>query len=366
MKIIVGIARTLVGIIFILSGFVKLNDPVGFSYKLQEYFSPGVLNLEFLIPFALVIALAIVIFELLIGVMLLLGYAPKFTRWSLLLMIVFFTFLTFYSAYFNKVTDCGCFGDAVKLTPWESFWKDVTLLVLILIIFFNQNLIRPLFQPKTSHKYIVFAVFIGCLGFGYYVLMHLPVFDFRAYNVGTDIEKAMEIPENAPEALYEYTWTFETNGEEKQIVNHGAYPTVSGKYLGVKTTLIHPGYVPPVHDFSFFKNGVDYVDQYLNKEKLLIIASYNLATSVDKGWEAVAKAVKKAKEKGYTVIGISASSGKAVTDLKSEYGLHFPFYITDATTVKTIVRSSPGLVVLHAGVIVQKCHWNDANELKLN
>ena len=135
MKTIVGIARIFVGIFFIISGFIKMNDPVGFSYKLQEYFGEDVLNLPFLQPFALGIAVFVVIYELLLGVMLILGYRKKFTMWSLLLMIIFFTFLTFYSAYFNKVTDCGCFGDALPLTPWQSFWKDVVLLVLILLIF---------------------------------------------------------------------------------------------------------------------------------------------------------------------------------------------------------------------------------------
>ena len=133
MKILVGISRIFVGILFIISGLIKLNDPVGFGFKLQDYFAPEVLNLEFLVPYALAIAIFVVIYEVMLGVMIILGYAKRFTLWSLLLMIVFFTFLTFYSAYFNKVTDCGCFGDALKLTPWESFWKDVVLLVLILM-----------------------------------------------------------------------------------------------------------------------------------------------------------------------------------------------------------------------------------------
>ncbi|WP_311196051.1 DoxX family protein [Antarcticibacterium sp. 1MA-6-2] len=148
MKVVVGIARILVGILFIISGFIKLNDPLGFSYKLQEYFSAQVLNLEFLIPFSLVLAIVLVIFELVLGIMLLIGYLPKFTVWSLLLMIIFFTFLTFYSAYFEKVKDCGCFGDAIPLTPWESFYKDLVLLVLILILFFYRKLITPVLAPK--------------------------------------------------------------------------------------------------------------------------------------------------------------------------------------------------------------------------
>ena len=119
MKILVGFSRIFVAVLFIISGMIKLNDPVGFSFKLKDYFAPEVLNLEFLVPYALVIAIFVVIYEVLLGVMIFLGYAKKFTLWSLLLMIVFFTFLTFYSAYFNKVTDCGCFGDAIKLTPRE-------------------------------------------------------------------------------------------------------------------------------------------------------------------------------------------------------------------------------------------------------
>lgn len=366
MKIIVGVARILTGIIFILSGFLKLNDPVGFSYKLQEYFGAGVLNLEFLIPFALVIAIFIVIFELLVGVMLLLGYAPKFTRWSLLVMILFFTFLTFYSAYFNKVTDCGCFGDAIPLTPWQSFGKDIVLLVLILLIFFNKKHLTPIFQPEKSHKFIVFATFTGCLCFAYYVLMHLPLIDFRAYSVGTNIEEGMQVPPNAPEAIYEYAWKFEVDGKEKIVTTTGSYPKIDGELIHVDTKLIEAGYIPPIHDFAILKDGSDYIDQFLNEDKLLIVTAYNISTSVDEGWPAIKKAVQKAKKKGYTVIGISASSGEIVTKLKEKYGLDFDFYISDATTVKTIVRASPGLVKLSNGTILQKLHWNDASELKLN
>ncbi len=138
-NLIVQFSRVFVGILFIISGLIKLNDPVGFSYKLAEYFGETVLNLPIFIPFSLAIALFIVIFETVLGFMLLVGFRSKFTVWSLLLMIVFFTFLTFYSAYFNKVTDCGCFGDALKLTPWQSFTKDVILLFFIVILFHTQK-----------------------------------------------------------------------------------------------------------------------------------------------------------------------------------------------------------------------------------
>ena len=136
MKYLVQLCRILVGVTFIISGMIKLNDPMGFSFKLEDYFAPGVLNLPFLVPYALAFAIFVCIFEVVLGVTLLVGYKKKLTLWLLLAMLVFFGFLTFYSAYFNKVTDCGCFGDAIKFTPWQSFTKDLVLLALTLVVLF--------------------------------------------------------------------------------------------------------------------------------------------------------------------------------------------------------------------------------------
>ena len=133
-KAVTQISRILVGTLFIFSGFVKLVDPIGSQYKFQEYFSEAVLNMEFLIPYALLFAIVLIVAEILLGVMILIGYKSKFTVWSLLLLSLVFLFLTWYSAYYNKVTDCGCFGDAIKLTPWETFYKNVILIGLILIL----------------------------------------------------------------------------------------------------------------------------------------------------------------------------------------------------------------------------------------
>ena len=216
MKYLVHISRILVGVLFIISGFIKLNDPLGFSYKLQEYFGSDVLNLEFLIPYALGISVIVVVFEVVLGVFLLIGYKPKFTVWSLLLMIVFFTFLTFYSAYFDKVKDCGCFGDALKLTPWESFTKDVILLVLILILFIGSKYITSIFA-KLPTTVIALLSFIASLWFGYHVLMHLPSIDFRAYAIGKNIQKQMAIPEDAQKPILEYTWTLILMGKSKSL-----------------------------------------------------------------------------------------------------------------------------------------------------
>ncbi len=365
MKILVGIARIFVGILFIFSGFIKLNDPIGFSYKLEEYFGAGVLNLEFLIPYALMIAVFIVIFEFMLGVTLLLGYAPIFTRWSLLLMILFFTFLTFYSAYFNKVTDCGCFGDAIPLTPWESFWKDIILLVLIVLIFFNRKYLTPWFVPAKTQKWIVFVVMIACLWFAYHVLMHLPLIDFRPYKEGANIEAGMSTPEGAKKAIIEYKWKFMVDGKEKIVTTNGSYPDVNGELIEVNTNMMDPGYEPPIHDFSIMKDDEDYTSEFLATDKLLIITSYDLAKSDPEGWPAIEEAAKNAEENGYTVIGLSASGAEAIQSLKAKYNLDFDFYSADVTAIKTIVRANPGLVKLHEGTVLQKLHWNDTEKLKV-
>ena len=196
MKYIVQISRIFTGVLFIISGLIKLDDPLGFSYKLDEYFGADVLNLEFLIPYALGISVIVVVFEVILGVFLLIGYKPKFTVWSLLLMILFFTFLTFYSAYFDKVKDCGCFGDAIKLTPWDTFTKDLVLLALVLILFTGIKHIKPIFS-KLPNTIIALLSFILSLWFGYHVLMHLPTIDFRAYKIGNNIQEQMAIPDDA-------------------------------------------------------------------------------------------------------------------------------------------------------------------------
>lgn len=363
MKVLVGIARWIVGLLFIFSGFIKLNDPIGFSFKLEEYFSPSVLDLEFLAPFALVIAILLVVFELVLGIMLLIGYLPKFTTWALLLMIVFFTFLTFYSAYFNKVTDCGCFGDAIPLTPWQSFYKDVILFILILILFFKRKYITPYFA-KTSHRWIIFLAFMLSFSFAWYVLMHLPVFDFRAYKEGVNIQEGMSVPEGAPEAVYDYNWKFRVNGEEKIVTTSGAYPAVEGEFLGVETELVQKGYEPPIHDFSIEKDGENYISDILQEDKLLMIVAYSLRRSEAEGLKKMKDVVEKARAEGYRVVGLSASGEELKSEINEAYDLGIDWYFSDETALKTIIRSNPGIVRLQEGTILQKLHWNDSEELQ--
>ncbi len=365
MKILITIARIIVGVLFIFSGFIKLNDPVGFSFKLQEYFSPEVLNLEFLSPYALLMAIILVVVEVLLGVALLIGYARKLTLWLLMGMILFFTFLTFYSAYFNKVTDCGCFGDAIPLVPWESFTKDVILLILIIFLLFGQKYITPLFGTMMR-RIIVLVSFFACMLFAVHVLEHLPWLDFRAYKEGSNIAENMVVPEGAPEAIFEYQWKFNVNGKEEIITTTGGYPQTDGELIGYETKLVQEGYEPPVHDFTIERGEQDYTTTYLEKENLVVIVAYNLDKTELEAYYDIKKVTEDAIRKGYEVIGLTSSGQDVNEQFVRTHKLPFDFYFTDETALKTIIRSNPGIVSLDKATIGQKLHWNDAYDLQLS
>jgi len=362
MKILVAIARIIVGVLFIISGLIKLNDPVGFSFKLDEYFSTTVLDIPALVPYTLMLAVVLVIFEVLLGVFLLIGYKPKFTVWSLFGMILFFTFLTWYSAYYNKVTDCGCFGDAIKLTPWESFTKDVILLLLLVVLLFKLKFIKPILN-KLGLTVVSLLSFIACLSFGYYVLMHLPAKDFRPYKVGDNITENMIVPDDAPKAIMDYHWKFNVNGEEQIVTTRGSYPTIDGEFVSVETEEIQPGYEAPIHDFSIEREGQDFTEEILNRDKVIMIVMYNLSNAESEGLQALKPIADEATRKGYDVIGITASNKEFQQEIAQVYNLNFDFYFCDETALKTIVRSNPGILKLKKGTIIQKLHWNDIDDL---
>lgn len=364
MKFIVNVSRVLVGILFIISGFVKLNDPLGFSYKLQEYFGTDVLNLPFLEPYALGIAVIVVVFEVVLGIFLLIGYKPKFTVWSLLLMIIFFTFLTFYSAYFDKVRECGCFGDAISLTPWESFTKDIILLFLILILFMGVKHIRPAFS-KLGTTVVALLGFLASLSFAYYVIMHLPAIDFRAYKIGDNLQENMQLAPDAKKAVIDYEWTYTLNGEQKTLTDRGQGPAEYDEIINVETNEIQPADLPLIQDFSIESEDEDLTDYFLEKDKLLMIVAYDLHNSERNGLAKLKSLSDSALQKGYTVIGLTTSDQALKGEIKSEYGFDFDFYLCDEKVLKTIVRANPGVVILNNGTVMQKKHWNDIEDLKL-
>lgn len=364
-NIITQFSRIFVGILFFISGLIKLNDPVGFSYKLAEYFGEPVFNLPFLIPFSLALALFIVILEVVLGVMLLLGYQSKLTIWLLLLLIIKFTFLTFYSAYFNVVKDCGCFGDALHLTPWESFTKDVILLFFILILFVNVKMVKPLFATKVQNLLVGISLVL-CGIMAYWVLNHLPIVDFRPFKVGNNIQKGMEIPEGAPQSVVEMVFIYKVNGvdtefTEKDLMNIPAGAT----FVDRKDKVIVEGYVPPIHDFTMEKDGFDQKERLLRHYKLLVFVAYDLAIANKEGMLLLKNVQKEAETKGYKVIGMTGSTQEQIEKTKKEFGFTFDFYFCDAIALKTIERANPSIIILERGTVKQKVHYNDIQDLKL-
>jgi uncharacterized membrane protein YphA (DoxX/SURF4 family) len=358
-------SRLFVGILFIISGLIKLNDPIGFSYKLDEYFSEAVFNMPFFVPYTLAIALFLVILEVVLGVMLLIGYKSKLTIWSLLLLVIVFTFLTFYSAYFDVVKDCGCFGDALHLTPWQSFSKDIILLFFILILFYNQKLIKPLFSDKIQNI-LAFASFVLCAFMGYWVINHLPLKDFRPYKVGTNIKTAMEIPDNAPKSVVEMVFIYKVNGVDKEFTEKDLMSLPEGAtFVDRKDKVIVQGYLPPIHDFKLELDGQDNTQLILSKEKTLLITAYDLEKANPDAMQKLDELYKKATAKGFYVAMVTGSSNEVITNAKKKYGITFDIYFCDAIAIKTIERANPSFVLLHYGTVKQKVHYNDVDDLNL-
>lgn len=357
-------SRLFVGILFIISGLIKLNDPLGFSYKLDEYFSEPVFNMPIFIPFSLAIALFLVILEVVLGVMLLIGYKSKWTIWSLLLLVVLFTFLTFYSAYFDVVKDCGCFGDALHLTPWQSFSKDLILLFFILILFYNQKYIKPLFANKIQNILVLISIAL-CTFMGYWVLNHLPLKDFRPYKVGTNIRKSMEIPDNAPKSVVEMVFIYKVKGVDKEFTEKDLMSLPEGaEFVDRKDKVIVQGYLPPIHDFKLELDGEDQTDMILSKEKTLLIVAYDLEKANVAGLKKITELYKNASAKGYYVALLTGSSTDVIADVKKKYNFSFDCLFCDATALKTVERANPSFVLLNHGTITQKAHYNDSNDLK--
>lgn len=364
-KTITQFSRLFVGILFIISGLIKLNDPIGFSYKLDEYFSEAVFNMPLFVPYTLAIALFVVILEVVLGVMLLIGYKSKLTIWLLLLLIVKFTFLTFYSAYFDVVKDCGCFGDALHLTPWESFSKDVVLLFFILILLFNKKLIKPIFANKTQNILVLTSVVL-CSFMGYWVINHLPLKDFRPYKLGTNITKSMEIPDNAPKSVVEMVFIYKVNGVDKEFTEKDLMSLPEGaEFVDRKDKIIVQGYLPPIHDFKLELDGEDQTDLVLSKEKALLVVAYDLEKANPEAMQKLDKLYKDASAKGYYVAMLTGSSSEIMESTKKKYGLTLEVLFCDATALKTIERANPSFVILNYGTVAQKVHYNDSNDLNL-
>lgn len=364
MKHLTHLIRFLVGALFIFSGLVKLNDPMGLSFKLHDYFAPDVLNMEWLNPFTLQLALFVIILEVLLGVALLLGYQKKGTLLLLSGMIVFFTFLTFYSAYFNKVTDCGCFGDAIPLTPWQSFYKDVILSLAILILWLGQRHIQRLSQKRWIEGTLLLCL-VACSLLANSVLQHLPFKDFRPYAVGKSIKEGMMSAEERGLDPTEYGTIYTLKNDqtgELQVVDSKAY--IEDEWWKrsewviqdelTEQKLIKKGYEPPIHDFEFMIDDEDRTEAYLSAPSVLFIVSRKLETANADALGAIGDLALECAAHGIQVIAGSASSEETIAEYRSNHQWGFPVAMMDETTLKTVVRSNPGVLLLREGKVVGK------------
>lgn len=358
MKILAQISRILVGILFIISGFIKANDPLGFSYKLQEYFE--VFNMAWLGSAALALAIVICAAEIGLGIALLLGAKIKFTSWALLLMILFFTWLTFYSWYFNKVTDCGCFGDALHLKPFQSFIKDIVLLVLILFIFAGKKNISPLFGDRPS-TFLAYAGFAISLLFSIHCYRHLPVIDFRPYAIGKNIKQGMQLPPNAIKDSVVMVFVYEKDGKQVEL-GSDQIKTIDStyKFIDRKDKVIREGDHPAIHDFSIVAaDGTEITEDVLNTDPVFLLVAYDIENSNGKVQNKINDFVNLAQQKGIEFLGLTSSSPKQVDAFRHEHNSMFEYYYCDATTLKTMIRSNPGLMLLKKGTVTAIWHYND-------
>jgi uncharacterized membrane protein YphA (DoxX/SURF4 family) len=349
MKLLTNISRVFVGGLFIFSGLIKANDPMGFGFKLEEYFE--VFGTHFMIPLAMAMAILICVFEVLLGIMLLLGKMPKLVNRLLLAMIVFFTFLTFYSAYFDKVTDCGCFGDAIPLTPWQSFGKDIILLVFIVILIAGEKCIKPILSPKMTN-YITIGGTALSLIFPLYTYRFLPVKDFRPYKIGADIEEGMV---TIKQPVVEMLFIYEKDGERVELTTDELSTFENlGDYTFVERidNIIDPGEPAPIHDFVFNdETGMDVTNVFLDQNgyKLLTV-QYDLDRTDMAMQPELEKLAAALEEKGVKPYHVTAGTKEQIAAL----GSSLKYYVVDKTTLKTIVRSNPGLVLFKDNLIVMK------------
>ena len=339
--------RYSLGTILIISGFVKLNDPLGFAYKLEEYYSADVLDIPFLMKYVTANGFMVSLVEVILGLAIIYGLKISQTLIVSIAMFLFFGFLTFYSAYFNKVTDCGCFGDAVHFTPWQSFSKDMLLLAMTIFLWFKKRKILP----KKNASIIISTGIILSSSVALYAINNIPLIDFRPYKIGANITELMNIPDNATKDIYEDLWVYKVDGNNVDFKTDDAPWDIKGaEFVSRSTKLISKGYEPPIHDFSLIKEDTDYTNKILSEKEVVCIISLKVSEINDGEIESLKNLISSNKR----VILISPISDNTIDDFFNKIGKTIEHYTIDDTTCKTIIRSNPGIIVLKEGVITEK------------
>ena len=362
----VNVGRILVAITFILSGYVKAIDPLGTQYKIADYLQA--LGMAGLIPdwMTLLASVLLSTMEFSIGIFLLFAIRRRLTSKILLFVMSFMTLITIWIAIANPVKDCGCFGDAIKLTNTETLSKNIILLAIAIWLWKSPlRMIR--FISKSNQWIVINYTILFSVALSAWSLWTLPLFDFRPYHVGANIEKGMEIPKGAKQPKFETTFIMEKNGEQKEFTLDN-YPDSTWTFIDSKTTQTEEGYVPPIHDFSIEnpKTGDDITKEVLHdKGYTFLLISPWLDKADDSNFGTIDQIYEYAQDYGYRFICLTASAEKDIAKWQDITGAEYPFYSTDATTLKTMIRSNPGLMLLHNGTIIRKWSHNELPSTEL-
>lgn len=355
MKYLVLLSRYIGGIVFIFSGFVKGVDPVGSQIKFSDYITAAGISM----PDNLLLAGAMILcaFEFMAGVLLISGNLYRLGVWLYLIFMIFFTPLTLVLAIFNPVSDCGCFGDAIHLTNWETFYKNIVLLAMGIILAISikgQKRDSYLFTEMIS-SLVIMVLF---LLFMVYSIKYLPVIDFRPYRAGTNIPEARSVPENAQHDIYDVTFIYEKDGVQKEFTleNYPAEDT-AWSFVDQKSVLVKKGYEPPVRDFYISAiEGNDITDLLLyDQGYTLLMISHNLDMAKKKSLEKGFLTGFNLTEENISFYVVTSSSRTVIENYRN--GLRF--CVADATLLKTIIRANPGYLLIKDGTILAK--WSDAS-----
>ena len=353
-----SIARTLLALTFLFSGFVKAVDPLGTVYKIQDYLHEGFGGVfQWAIPAAGVAAVCLIALEWLLGIAMLLNVRTQWTSWITLLFYCIMTPLTLYIAIANPVSDCGCFGDALVITNWQTFWKNIILLLLSICLVICSKAIPELFSWWMEIIIALAALgsVAGIMGYSY---THLPQIDFRPYKVGNHIPTLMEIPDDAEVDQYEITLIYAKDGKEQTFTLEN-YPKGDPEWTFVdqKSVLIKKGYVPPIHDFEIETLEGDYITQDIleSEEPVALVVMYDLSKTDTTQLEKLMHMIHEYPR----VYFLTASGEEEIFAFAEELGwdeetTYSTFCFTDPITLKTIVRANPGVIVVQNGTIIDK------------
>ncbi len=353
-------ARVLLALVFLFSGFVKAVDPLGTVYKIEDYLTAfGGFWSGFTIA-AFPAAFVLILFEFLTGIGLLLQIRMKLSAWVAFVFMLIMTPLTLYIAIYNPVTDCGCFGDALKLTNWQTFSKNVVFIIIAFIVLLKNSNFKKIFLPVVEWGMLAVSTLI-VIGFMLYNLMFLPVIDFRPFKVGVNIPEAMSFPQDAPVDEYEYKFIYQKDGVQK-VFGLDALPDSTWQFVSQESRLIKKGYEPPIKELTMLSGNYDISDQvllYPGKSYLFIL--WNLEQSNEKGIGKIKNYLSANQDQELKTYILTASSIEDINAFEKKHQLNIPYYRSDAITLKTIIRANPGVLELRNGTIKAKMSWRKFN-----